>query len=404
MEINKKRIKLTFTGDIMCDMLEIAAYKDSIGAYDFFEKFSSCKKYFLESDFVVGNLETPIGNSDYCSEKYTFNSPVELVQAIKKCGISLVTTANNHCLDRGVKGLEDTIELLDKVGLKHIGTNLNPLHKHQTTGIIESINGINIGFLSYTYGTNAFHNQNYLKRKEIYKVNLYQEQELHNKIFRKIYYSRGYTLYKEIIERFAGKILHKKIFSPVYERNEGRRYFKKRIKQDIINMRRLGADYIIMCLHAGGQFNTQPLNKTKKIIKQLVHLGVDSVICNHEHVIHSYKKIESNKVAAFSLGNFSSTIGVQIPPYDKMADYSILFNLYLLKDNLGVKLERYSFSIARSIPIADGQIKTVLLYDLINNCNNEEEKRELFADNIKIYNTFTNSRCENINLEREYFL
>lgn len=125
--MNKNSIKLTFTGDIMCDMLEISAYKNSLGHYSFLEKFSSCEKYFQESDFIVGNLETPIGDTDFCSEQYTFNSPIELALAIKKCGISLVTTANNHCLDRGVEGLNRTIELLDKINLKHTGTNLTLL-------------------------------------------------------------------------------------------------------------------------------------------------------------------------------------------------------------------------------------------------------------------------------------
>lgn len=403
--MNKNSIKLTFTGDIMCDMLEISTYKNSLGHYNFLEKFSSCEKYFQESDFIVGNLETPIGDTDFCSEQYTFNSPIELALAIKKCGISLVTTANNHCLDRGVEGLNRTIELLDKINLKHTGTNLTIPLKHQTTGIIESINGINIGFLSYTYGTNAFHNHNYLSRKDIYKVNLYQEQELHNKIYRRIYYSRLYKSYKQVVERFARKLFHKKnIFCPVHERNESRLYFKKKIKQDIANMRNLGANYIIMCLHAGGQYNEKPLVKTKKIIDQLIGYGVDSVICNHEHVIHSYKKIDDNKLITFSLGNFSSTIGIQIPPYDKMAEYSVLFNLYLSKADLEVKLEKHSFSIVKNISIKEGQIKTVLLYDLINNCNNSEDKRKLLADNLKIYNIFTNSKCKNINLEKEYFL
>jgi len=101
-------IKITFAGDIMCDHLEILSYRTDTGGYDFSEVFKECKDYFFSSDYVVGNLETPIAKAGYSEKLYSFNSPVEFAEAIKANGFSMVTTANNHCLDRGVSGLEDT--------------------------------------------------------------------------------------------------------------------------------------------------------------------------------------------------------------------------------------------------------------------------------------------------------
>lgn len=52
-----------------------------------------------------------------------------------------MTTANNHCLDRGIHGLGKTIEALDRYNIKHVGT-----YNKENRGFIESINGMKIGF------------------------------------------------------------------------------------------------------------------------------------------------------------------------------------------------------------------------------------------------------------------
>ena len=66
-----------------------------------------------------------------------------------------------------------------------------------------------------------------------------------------------------------------------------------------------------------------------------------------------------------------------------MAEYSIVFNIYLNKDENNVNVDKCTFLIVKSIKISNGKIKTVLLYDLINNCNNKEDKKKLISDNLK---------------------
>ena len=366
---NQKIIKLTFTGDIMCIKQEIQAYKTESGEYDFSEIFSDVKNYFSLSDYVIGNLETPLANAYYCNHLINYNSPAAFAEAVKDSGISLVTTANNHCLDRGVRGLEETIKALDTIGLKHTG--LNSQNK-LPTGIIEIIGNIKIGFLSYTYGTNALFNKTYLDENEKWKVNLYQEQEL-------------------------PKI--KKIFrSDLAEKNQS---LFNRMHEDINALRNSGAEFIIMCLHAGGQYNFFPLKSTKNITAQIANMDVDAVITNHEHVIHNMN-FHNNKFITYSLGNFTSLFCIQTESIYKFSEYSIIVNLYLSKNNNIVTPVEYTFSIAKTISPGKNRVKTVLLFDLINNCTDARKRKKLLKDNLNIYNRFLKRNETKIDLKLEY--
>lgn len=395
-------IKISFTGDIMCESLQIESHKLKNNIYNFDEIFNDSKVYFDKSNYIVANLETPIGSASlgYSNKKFSFNTPEEFLLSLKKLGVSLVTTANNHCLDRGIKGLQETILNLDKYKLQHIGTYSNN-HKK---GFIQDINGIKVGFLSYTYGTNAFNNKYYLKRKEKYMVNLFQEQELNNPIVRKCYGNN--KLYARIFNKIHRIVLPEQSKVPIYERKEKNKRCMNNLKKEIDDIKKQGADYIIMCMHMGGQYNSEPTKRTIDLVEKLIELGVNAVIGNHEHVIHKcdLTKLKDNIIKTYSLGNFSGLAGVLKGPYDKMAEYSIIFNIYLEKKDNITNVEKCSFSIAKSICIEDGKIKTEMLYDLINNSTDKYEKNKLINDNLKIYNLFLNKNVDTIELKREYFI
>ena len=394
-----KKYKITLTGDLMCDMHEIEAYKLKSGGYDFSDIFKDCKKYFLSSDYVVGNLETPIAHTKLSYHITRFNSPIEYAEAVKNSGFSMVTTANNHCLDRGVSGLEDTIKNLDTIGLKHTGTNNR---KVLPTGLVESFGNMKVGFLSYTYGTNACYNNHYLNKAEKWKVNLYQEQELHNLIHRKFYRSKICAFIKKCVNFGSRRLFHRDFYGWLYEGQEKRTPFLKRMQNDISMLKSTqGAEYIIMCLHAGGQYNFAPRKYVKKIVPKIIAMGCDAIIINHEHVVH-YAQVSAKNVIAYSLGNFTSRAGVHKPPYDKMADYSILCNLYLSKNDKIVKHEKATFSIAKSISDGENRVRTVLLFDLINACVDANERNKLINDNITIYNLFTKQKKKEVELKLEY--
>ena len=112
--------RLTFVGDIACDRPLLKAAKHG-GKYDFSRVFQT-QEVFQGSDFVIGNLESCFGGGHYGKKPYHYSVPDSFGDAIRDAGFDLVSTANNHCLDEGVEGLERTIKVLDRLGISHTGT------------------------------------------------------------------------------------------------------------------------------------------------------------------------------------------------------------------------------------------------------------------------------------------
>ena len=159
-EINNS-FKISFVGDlIMLENQVKSGYENGIYNYD--KMFEYTSKYFGDSDLTIGTLEGPVANSSYSVGNFDdgvnlyLNYPVEFAESIKNSGIDLVTLSNNHMLDKGVKGLKETSENLDKIGLDYIG-DLNNNSK-----IIEKDN-LKIGILTYTYGSNYYEEDELIK-------------------------------------------------------------------------------------------------------------------------------------------------------------------------------------------------------------------------------------------------
>ena len=392
-------IKLMFLGDVMCKLQMLQVYNKS-DSYDFSEVFSAMEKYFKKSDMVVANLETPISrdNSKLTQQQYNFSSPYEFAKAMYDSGVECVSTANNHCLDRGIEGIISTIDCLDEIGVKHTGT-----YKYKDNEpLILNVNGVKLGFLSYTYGTNAFANNCYLNSKEKYHVNLFQNQELSNPITRYCYNNRNNMtrIYNKIIRL----IFKKNSTCQVYERKEFDFKCKKKLKSDIKNIKKAGAELVIMLMHSGGQYNESVSENTQKLSKFLVKEGVDIVVGNHEHVVHGgiFNKIDNNKLIAYSLGNFDGIAGVYEKPFDKMAEYSIAWYVYIEKnEDKRVKIKKTTFTVLKTIGTNSGGIQTIPVYELIKKEEKNENRNRLIKDMIEIAYRFSNKKYNSIQEEYE---
>ena len=152
--------KVTFLGDIMCEPIMLKTAKTREGTFDFDGVFCNIKGMLNESDFVIGNLETPLAGegSGFVNELFSFNAPDEFAQAIKNAGIDFLSTANNHCMDRGIEGLKRTVYVLDEIGLAHDGTYDDSSAEHNA--FLVDIGDTRIAIVPFTYGTNyALHHR-----------------------------------------------------------------------------------------------------------------------------------------------------------------------------------------------------------------------------------------------------
>lgn len=390
-------IRLSFIGDIMCEYTRLDSYKQKEGTYDFTALFSEVEDDFNKSDLVVANLETPMAGESfrYSWRDYQFNTPEQIGIAMQKAGIDVVSTANNHVLDRGFEGLDKTLENLDNIGIKHTGSARS---EAEALPLIVEVKGMKIGILSYTYGTEACYNGYYLKPGEEYKVNLLRNQELTNPIRRHFYLSRRFipramrAIYRMIrpqaATRTIGELKERDIHQKAY------------LVKDILYARE-HSDYVVMCLHCGGQFNDKPTKYTREIAEFCIENGVNAVIGNHEHCIQESQLKDTNRLITYCLGNFTSNYGIERKPYNKNAECSILLNLYI--DEEKKEVVNIGFETLISIKGKNGVITTKPMYDCIINSRGKE-RQELYKKNIRAINSFLGMDITRIAPQKEYIV
>jgi len=93
------------------------------------EGFFDSVKDALRSDLVMGNLEQPLTGDTGTSKCgtparpncFAFRSPPSYAEHLVDAGFELLNTANNHSKDFGAQGYRNTVDALDKAGLKHTG-------------------------------------------------------------------------------------------------------------------------------------------------------------------------------------------------------------------------------------------------------------------------------------------
>lgn len=405
-------IKISFIGDIMCEKPLLKSSFIKNGEYDFNEIFSSIKHIFENSDYVVGNLETVCAGKDmgYTNHIYNFNTPESFIKAIKNSGIDLVTTATNHCLDRGVEGLKNNLTVLQKYGLDSIGTYATPKEKEKL--FYKDFNGIKVAFLNYTYGTNVHINEVILREDELFHVNLLKSQDeeiqrlerkknskgLKNKIARKVF--NFITLEQWVkLKKNLGLT-----YNRAYQDNDlegiDERYLKQ-IKLDI-KKAKYNADFVVVCMHSGGQFNVKPGEFSQYMMNFMSENGVDVVVGNHPHVVQKYEQFSSGMLGTYSLGNFSISPSSVYLLHEDLPEYSIMLHLYLNQENRSIK--KATFSILKITENEKGSLKVFSINELIQNVKTENEKEEIISNAKIIYNRFLNKNINDITIQEEYII
>jgi len=271
-------IQLSFVGDIMCHSPQFEFARIGKNSFDFKPAFREIKKFLSKSDFTFGNLETVIlGGNEKLSGYPLFNSPPELLDAVKDAGIDFLFTSNNHCNDKGIRGIENTINHIRERGIGQHGTFLSK--SNRDSSLIISINEFNIGILSYTYGLNG----NYLPKEKIYMASLIDTNQ---------------------------------------------------VKFDIDKFSQHKLDCILIYYHFGNEYSRKPSNYQKELVKKTFEYGADIIIASHPHVIQPFEYVIKVKgkmdkgFVAYSLGNFISN------QRWRYSDSGIILDLQLTKSTL----------------------------------------------------------------------
>lgn len=83
-----------------------------------------------------------------------FQSPPQVIDAIKDTGWDMCTTASNHSVDAGTEGLFRTLDTFDAAGIPHSGAARSP-EEMDAPRIVPAANGARVAVVTGTYGTNG---------------------------------------------------------------------------------------------------------------------------------------------------------------------------------------------------------------------------------------------------------
>lgn len=246
-----QKVSFLFAGDAMQHTAQLdAASKD--GVYDYSSYFKHVSDDIKAADIAVVNLEVTLAGKPYTGYP-RFGAPDQYAFALKEAGFNVFLTANNHILDKGRKGLERTLSVLDSMNVKHTGVFQNAEKRELFYPLMLIKNGIRIAMLNYTYGTNGF---------EVTPPNVVNYID------------------------------------------------KNQILKDIDRAKQMKADIIIANMHWGNEYQLKPSKNQTELADFLIRNGVKLVIGNHPHVVQPIdvrKEGDSIKsVVVYSLGNFIS--------------------------------------------------------------------------------------------------
>ncbi len=199
------------------------------------------------ADIVFANLESQIsfqnGETGHPKFNLIFTAPPEARFTLKKSGVDIVSTANNHALDYGFKALEETINNLKNSNILFVGTSNE--EKTLFKPLIVEKNNIKIAIFAVTSFVN-----------------------IALKGWKSFVASPDTTVLKEQIASIRNSV-----------------------------------DVIVMSYHGGVEYIDTPVKKVKDFADWCIRNDVDIFLGHHPHVTYGVEK-SGDKFIVHSLGNF----------------------------------------------------------------------------------------------------
>jgi poly-gamma-glutamate synthesis protein (capsule biosynthesis protein) len=253
------------TGDILphAPVIENANLNAGGGAddYDFAPMFDDVRDLLEAPDLALCHLETPISADNTgltVPRVLIFNSPTQLADGLASAGFDACDFASNHAFDRGVQGLLDTQSVVEDAGMTYAGPPGQASAADQ--GVVHDVDGIEVAQLVYSYTLLNLGSPN----TDVPDGAPWLEQYL--------WPARG---------------------------AEG-------ILADAEQARAAGAEFVVVTMHWGNEYQTEPTQQQREIAETLLGSeDVDLILGGHAHVIQPCETI-NGKFVVYGMGNFLS--------------------------------------------------------------------------------------------------
>ncbi len=287
---------LAVCGDVMSHTPQTNdAYDAATDTYSYLPCFQYVKPWIESADYAVANFETTLNGPPY-SGYPQFCAPDALAYDLKTIGFDLVTTANNHSMDKGFNGVCRTLDTLDAAQLKHVGSFRTQAEYDANKGVeVVDVGGISVAFLGYSYGTNG--------------IPISAENDFCLNRFNTDYAAECVTL------------------------------DTAKLSSELAYAKGLGTDLIAVMIHWGIEYQTTQNAYQEQVADFLIENGADLVLGSHSHVPQPMETrtvtlsdgSQRTGFVCYSLGNFVSnqspaTVNVNY------TDTTAILNLELTKD------------------------------------------------------------------------
>ncbi len=358
------------------------------GVFDYSPIFREIAQTLNASDYVIGNLETPIGGEDlgWTCDETVFNTPVQFVEAAVSAGFNCFSLANNHCLDRGIEGLDKTLEVLNKKCIDHAGAYRTKEESEQI--LFKTIGNTRIAILSFTYGTNSEWRNNKLAPTDRFRVDLLREQENFNNIRQNFLVTKIKKYVKSLLPQYIREQIKPIVINECTKGQDDitkSGYYYEHLVTKILKAKEQ-ADKVVMLLHCGGQYNSKVGDFTQNVCRGLAKLGCDLVVVNHPHCVLPFEYVEG-KLILYSLGNFCFTPNYGYYYKGVYADYSLIFNWYIDEN---IHQLKKSVTVCKTVKERSGHSVVFLVGDLIARSKGKQRVR-LLEDNRAVLKRFFGS-------------
>ncbi|MDQ6697813.1 MAG: CapA family protein [Actinomycetota bacterium] len=216
-------------------------------AYDYDPMLASMKPYISSADLAICHMETPVApNQSQITTYPVFGAPVGLVKSIRDVGYDGCSTASNHSLDKGKGGILATVAAFNAQGLGHAGTYTSA--QDATRIQMYAVKGVKVAHLSYAYGFNGIP-----------------------------------------IPADAPYVVHQ--------------IDVKRILAEAKRAREAGAQFVVLSLHWGTEYQPAPNAQQLTISPELTASpDIDLIVGHHVHVVQPIVS-EHGKFVVFGMGN-----------------------------------------------------------------------------------------------------
>lgn len=281
-------------------------------AYDYTNAFVDVLPLLSEADLTTLNLE---GN--VCGAPYDGTSaPQQLLDALKAVGVDMLQLANSKAINRGVAGLNATVQSVRAAGMAAVGA----VAEGEEPGayVIRYVNGVKVAVVAFTKGMDGMAMPTGSEKL----VNLL--------------YTDYASTYKKVDTKSITALLRK-------------------VQEE-------APDITIALLHWGSEYSDVHSATQEAIQKLMMKEGVDAIIGSHPHYVQEMVfDPEAGTFVAYSLGDFfgdATRSGTA---------YSVVLELEITKDNVtGVtKVTDFSYTPIYTVEDDTGAMRVLRLQQAI---------------------------------------